>query len=305
VLQKPDLPDNALVVGLWEAYGLHAADVAFLPLGADRDTAVYRVVASDGRAYFLKLRSGRFDGTAVAVPHLLHERGVAQVIPPLPTKDGCLWTQLRQFSLVLYRFLDGHDAHAVPLTEDQWLALGSALAGVHATRLPDELARRVPVDTFRPHWRDTLRRFQVQVEREEFDDAAAAGLADLLRSQRARIDRLIRRHEHLAAALRACLPAQVLCHGDVHYRNVLVDDADGALYLVDWDTLVFAPPERDFEFVGGRWGGEHEAQLLQRGYGGYEPDQTALATSASKACSDRSTAPASGGSIADVRPHQD
>jgi spectinomycin phosphotransferase len=277
VLQKPDLPDEALAASLEGAHGLRVAEVVFLPLGNDRDTAVYRVVAEDGRAYFLKLRRGVFDETGVAVPRLLHQRGVAQVIPPIPTPDGRLWTRLQPFALVLYPFVAGHDAHAIPLTEDQWRSLGAALAGVHAIRLPDDLVRRVPTDAFGPRWRDALLRFQTRVEREEFDDPAALGLADLLRAERARIDRLARRHEQLAAALRARSPARVLCHGDVHFRNVLVDDADGALYLVDWDTLAFAPPERDFEFVGGRWGGEHEARLMQRGYGGYEPDQTALA----------------------------
>ena len=277
MLQKPDLPDAALVVALRAAYGLQAAEVTFLPLGFDRDTAVYRVVATDGRAYFLKLRSGRFDGTGVAVPRLLHERGLAHVIPPLPTRDGHLWTRLRRFAVVLFPFVAGHDAYAVPLGTDQWLALGAALAGVHATRLPEALARRVPTDRFGPRWRARLRRFQARVAHAAFDEPAAAGLADLLRAERARIDRLTDRHGQLAAALRARQPARVLCHGDVHYRNVLVDDADGTLYLVDWDTLVFAPPERDFEFIGGRWGGEHEVALMRRGYGGRAADPTALA----------------------------
>src|SRR5439155_8491879 len=134
----------------------------------------------------------------------------------------------------------------------------------HATRLPDDLAPRVPTETFAPRWRGKLRRYQARVDRERFDDPAAAGLADLLRAERARVDRLTLRHEQLAAALRAPSPARVLCHGDVHERNVLVHDDYGALYLIEWDPLVFAPPERDFEFVGGRWGGEHEARLLQR-----------------------------------------
>ena len=88
MLRKPDLSDNVLVLGISEAYVLHAADVAFLPLGADPDTVVYRVVSSHARAYFVKQRSGRFDRTAVAVPHLPHQRGISQVVPPLSTWDG-------------------------------------------------------------------------------------------------------------------------------------------------------------------------------------------------------------------------
>ena len=53
MLDKPDLQDKLLITHLFDAYGLRAAQLAFLPLGADVNTAVYRVRADDGRAYFL------------------------------------------------------------------------------------------------------------------------------------------------------------------------------------------------------------------------------------------------------------
>jgi spectinomycin phosphotransferase len=75
MLEKPDLSDELLAARLRDEYGLRAAEIAFLPLGADLNTAVYRVVADEGSAYFLKLRSGGFDDTGVAVPRLLRDRG--------------------------------------------------------------------------------------------------------------------------------------------------------------------------------------------------------------------------------------
>ena len=72
--EKPDLPDQDLAACLLDAYTLRAAEVTFLPLGADQHTAVYRVVANGRSAYFLKLRSGDFDDSAVAVPRLLCDR---------------------------------------------------------------------------------------------------------------------------------------------------------------------------------------------------------------------------------------
>jgi spectinomycin phosphotransferase len=62
----------------------------------------------------------------------------------------------------------------------------------------------------------------------------------------------------------------------MHAGNVLLG-ADGALHVVDWDTLVYAPREHDFEQIGGRWGGEREAELFYRGYGPVETDRGALA----------------------------
>ncbi len=88
MLEKPDLPDEKIIACLQAEYGLHVAAIAFLPLGADLNTAVYRVVADDGTAYFLKLRSGVFDETSVALPKFLSDQGIAQIIAPLATRPG-------------------------------------------------------------------------------------------------------------------------------------------------------------------------------------------------------------------------
>ena len=58
MLERPDLQDERIVACLQKEFGVPVAQVAFLPLGADLNTAVYRVVAEDGTPYFLKLRSG-------------------------------------------------------------------------------------------------------------------------------------------------------------------------------------------------------------------------------------------------------
>ena len=55
MLEKPDLQDDHIIVCVQEAYGLRVIHIAFLPLGADRNTAVYRIVVDDGTPYFLKL----------------------------------------------------------------------------------------------------------------------------------------------------------------------------------------------------------------------------------------------------------
>jgi spectinomycin phosphotransferase len=50
VLEKPNLEDEKIVACLQEAFGLRTAQFAFLPLGGDLDTALYRAVAQDGAA---------------------------------------------------------------------------------------------------------------------------------------------------------------------------------------------------------------------------------------------------------------
>jgi spectinomycin phosphotransferase len=276
MLEKPQIPDGALTACLRRAYGIRAAELAFLPLGADPHTAVYRVVADDGIAYFLKLRHGGLAGASVEVPRLLSDRGFTPVIAPVASAAGRLWTRIAGFTAVFYLFVDGRDWYAVSLSDAQWVELGAAVRGIHALDLPTVLARRIPRDTFSPFWREALRRALARTERERFDDPVAADLATLLRAHRDRITEMVDRADRLAQALRARRLQRVLCHGDLHAGNVLIGE-DGAVYIVDWDALVFAPRERDFEQVDGGWGGEHERRCFYEGYGDIQLDQTALA----------------------------
>ena len=56
MLQKPDLKDEKIITCLVNEYGLSVDKIAFLPPGADMNTAVYRVEADDETSYFVKLR---------------------------------------------------------------------------------------------------------------------------------------------------------------------------------------------------------------------------------------------------------
>jgi spectinomycin phosphotransferase/16S rRNA (guanine(1405)-N(7))-methyltransferase len=57
------------------------------------------------------------------------------------------------------------------------------------------------------------------------------------------LGRLLVAHDHLRVAVLPQLDRAVLTHGEPHAGNVLV--ADGRFLLVDWDTALVAPPERD------------------------------------------------------------
>jgi len=55
MLEKPDIPDAEIIACLQEAYDLDVGQIVFLPLGADRHTAVYRAVADDRVLYYWTL----------------------------------------------------------------------------------------------------------------------------------------------------------------------------------------------------------------------------------------------------------
>src|SRR5262245_58933397 len=101
MLEKPDLRDETLIACLRDAYDLVVVQIAFLPLGADSNSASYRAVADDRTPYFVKLRRGNFDQTSVELPRFLSDQGITHIIPPLATKTGQLWATLEAFTVIL------------------------------------------------------------------------------------------------------------------------------------------------------------------------------------------------------------
>ena len=244
-----------------------------------RAGAAYRVVTTRGANLYLKLRRGGFDLPSVALPHHLSLKGIGWVIAPVPTHDQQLQAALEGFTLAVYPFTEGRNAFECPLSESQWLDFGAALRQLHVATVPDSLGETIPRETYGPRYREQAQLFLEMAERETFEEPVARELGRFLRSKDGVIRTLLRHAEELAAVLERESPAFVICHGDIHAANVLIA-RDGPLYVVDWDTLVLAPKERDLMFigagVGGVWTGESEERLFYQGYGPTTVNRKAL-----------------------------
>lgn len=281
MLEKPDLPDAKIIACLQEYYGLHIAQLTFLPLGADVNTVVYRVVTNDKTPYFLKLRSGVFETTSVLLPHFLHDQGITQIIAPVPTTTQQLWATLDDFNVILYPFVEGHNGYEVQLSDEHWVTFGAALKRIHTASIPLDLKNQLQRETYSAHWREIVRGFMARVETDIFTEPTAAKLATFLRSKKTEILHLVERAEQLGWILQSRPLEFVVCHADMHIWNILIDTHD-TLYIVDWDTLILAPKERDLMFVGGglfanRRTAQQEEMLFYQGYGQTEVNFTALA----------------------------
>ncbi|MCW5853833.1 MAG: aminoglycoside phosphotransferase family protein [Anaerolineae bacterium] len=279
MLEKPDIADAALVACLRDDYGVLASRVDFLPLGADANTAVYRVTTDDRAPLFLKLRRGDFHELVVTVPHWLSQQGVPHLIPPLATTTGGLWTRVDHFTATLYPFVAGWNGYKTTPLDRHWVELGAALQGIHTATLPPALAQAIPRETYSPTWRHMVKGFQAQAEETLFEEPVAARCAAFIKAQRATIDDLVSRADRLALALQERPLPAVLCHADIHAGNLLISDT-ADLYIVDWDTLILAPKERDLMYVGAGLSicdSPGQAALFYEGYGPTEPDPAALA----------------------------
>ncbi len=201
MLEKPELRNDEIIGCLRHSYGVDVVELTFLPLGADRDTAVYRAVASDGTTYFAKLRKGIFDETAVLLARFLYDQGIPQIIAPLAATIGRLWDSLGAFTVVVYPFIAGQNAYQVRLSDHQWCELGRALKRVHNIPVPPELGGRIMRETYAPRWRNVVKNYLANVTHRTDADPVAARTAALLHDQRGLILDLVGRTEQLAGVL--------------------------------------------------------------------------------------------------------
>ncbi len=280
MLEKPAIQEEKIVACLQDAYSVHPAGVEFLPLGADTNTAVYRLLADDGTVYFAKLRRGASSQISAALPRFLGDQGIESVIAPLVARTGELWVELGEYRLVLYPYVEGCNAIAGDLSECQWVELGAALRKVHTSHLPPQLGSLIPSETWSSHWRTVALDFLERVEWERYADPVALRCAALLRAKRGEIQHLVRSAARLAGGLQAAPFEYVLCHSDIHEANILLADG-GRFYMVDWDDPVFAPKERDLMFIGGgicgKWIQAWQQERFYQGYGPVEINFAALA----------------------------
>ncbi len=284
MLSKPDLKDSEIVRCLREAYGLDVASMSFLPIGADFSTAVYKVTTHKGAEYFLKLRSGEFLEASVSVPKYWVDLGIKQVIPPIPTTTGQLWVDLgistASFKAIVYPYVEGRNGVEAKLSSNQWAQFGAAIKKLHDTDIPFPVTKNVPRETFSSKWRDAVSAFLIRIEDELCIDPIAAKTATFLKAKSVEILTTIDRIECLASSLQKQALSYVLCHADLHGWNLLIDKK-AELYIVDWDTLIFAPKERDLMFMGaGIWDSgltpDEEETLFYQGYDQVGVNQDAI-----------------------------
>lgn len=275
-----NLPDATLCASLRACYGLTVAELTFLPLGHDSSAWVYRARTIDDTAYFLKVRASVVNEPGLLVPRYLHDHGIARVVAPLPTTEGTLWANVGDYALILYPFVAGRTGMEGGMSEQQWIDYGALLRQIHVTDLAPDLARLMRRESFAPPGADAVRRLDAHIGAQAFDDPAAHALATFWGARREEIHTLLGRAEDLGRRLAQRGPAFVLCHADIHTNNVLLD-AEGRVWIVDWDETVLAPRERDLMFVvGGIIGGlvgPHEEELFFQGYGATTVDPFALA----------------------------
>jgi spectinomycin phosphotransferase len=277
MLEKPDIDDTTIMAALNENYSIQADRIEFLPVGNDASAWAYRVDAENQDTYFLKVRDELSSPAGVLVPRFLRDRGIEQVLAPLPTNDRELWTRLGDFVLILYPFIAGREAMDVGMSEAQWREFGSIMRQIHAAEPAPELSGHLMRETFLPKWSQTVREIKQRVYAPSLEDPYQKELAAVWKEKAETIQMVLERAERLGGQLQEADLKFVICHADIHSANILLTQ-DRAMFIVDWDGTCLAPKERDLMFVMGTGSvPSKEEQMFFQGYGQGEINLLALA----------------------------
>lgn len=270
MLEKPALPDEAILACLQASFGVRADSLEFLPIGNDATAWAYRARAA-GADYFVKVKSGKLKEAALTIPRYLHDQGLCQVVAPLLSQSGMLHHPLESFSLILYPYIAGQTGMQAGLYSALRREQGDVLHKIHSLPLPSHLVAQLPRERFIPPWIPVIARLQETLARDDLRNPEARQLAVFWREKQTEIDAVVARATKTGLALQAAAPDFVLCHADFHDANLLIDPA-GRLFIVDWDEIILAPKERDLVFVTDMPGDTRQLQNPQsrqffEGYG--------------------------------------
>lgn len=281
MIEKDPISDQHIIDCLKSDYGLEVAQLKQIPLGADIDASVYKAQTYDQASYFVKLKRGHHTEIGTTIQLLLHNAGIQHVISPIASRVGFPTLHIDEYTLIVYPFVEGHDGFSQDLTNDQWITLGRTLKQIHTFQPPPSIKSQIRQESYSSQWRGAVRSIYTALDAGHTPiDEIGIELATFMREQRDVIMHLVDRAEELAHTIQQQSPEFILCHSDIHAGNVLLAKS-GDLFIVDWDSPIMAPKERDLMFIGGGvanvWNKPHEEESFYRGYGKVEINREILA----------------------------
>ena len=251
-----DLPEAALVQALTESWGMSVTSARYRPVGWGSHH--WEVIGASGARWFVTVdqledkRVSRREPLAVGFRRLhaalaaatdLRDGGAGFVVAPVPAGDGEPLARLGdRFAVAVYPFVAGESSESGEFSSPEHrLGVLGLVAAVH--NAPAAARRRALADDFAVPHRDELEAACAPGGEAPGCGPYARPAWLLVQRHAAPLRRLLDRYDHLVQRARAQPARAVLTHGEPHPGNTLL--TGGGWVLIDWDTALVAPPERD------------------------------------------------------------
>jgi spectinomycin phosphotransferase len=253
-------------------YGISVSGIDQLHIGFDKNTAVYKLFSTDRKVYFLKIRSGNFTETSLTIPFLIYQKtNSSNLINIVKTADGKLYVKRASLYIMIFPFINGQPGWNISLTKDQFVDFGKFMHTIHSTELPSAYSRIIPKETYDSKYREWIKEYIGAIAMEEirYENPVMIRFLEVFQKRRGIILKILNCAEKMLKEIKPENQKMCLCHGDIHAGNIFI--VQNNFYIVDWDTILIAPKERDLMFIGGgignKWNTVKEIEYFYYGYG--------------------------------------
>ncbi len=258
-----DLSDSVVAVAVSDGWNLPSTTVVYEPVGYGSHH--WTVEDAAGGLWFASVDvldeqdpRASFDHLAAALNVAAEARaaGLSFVVAPVRTPDGDVLCPLYgRYALALYPHVAGESGNFNDsLSPDDAAELIGLLCSLHDVRHEADFRASVGVETFALPGRAGLEAVLCDLATTDgWPGPYGERLRSLLARHRDDVTRVLREHDRLVAVAGPSANRMVLTHGEPHPGN-LIRTSDG-MALVDWDTALLAPSERDLWLLDARTGG--------------------------------------------------
>ncbi|HZJ82561.1 MAG TPA: phosphotransferase [Clostridia bacterium] len=260
---KFEINDNLLITAIQRAYGISICQLDFLPKG---DSAYcYIIKCSDNSSYFLKLYDNNTDGGKSRIKDLdrylpltreMYDTQLFKYLSyPFKNKSGHFSTDLGFAAIILFNYIEGRsleDDYPFPLDLEKQIAC--TLAKMHKTTSSLDL-KASRFENFELPYVERLKEYLSYLGTiDKVSNFDIKTLRDSILPRKKMIlgflDNLLEYQKYAKQLLHDGKLKMVISHGDVWGGNLIIDEY-GNLHLVDWESTIIAPRERDIRnFTG-------------------------------------------------------
>jgi hypothetical protein len=259
--EPPDLDRAALAAALRRRWGVDAARLEYLPVGFG--THHWQAVGADGASWFVsaddlsaRQHAGRapddvfagLDRAFRTAAALRADAGLEFVVAPVASSGGAVLCRLdARYAVRVEPFVAGtvEQSGDYERPEDR-RRMGALLGRLHAASgfVPVGLPGR---EDFALPGREELAMALDQLDTPWSGGPFGEPARALVRAHAGSVRERLHAFDRIASRLRDGSTGWIVTHGEPHSANVI--RASGSLRLVDWDTTLVAPRERDLWMV--------------------------------------------------------
>ena len=252
---RPDeLSDADIVRAVADGWGLRTTSVEWAPVGFGSH---HWHVRSGAHRWFLtvddldarprhvaqtRVDASRRLSAALTVARSLRDGGLNFVVAPVRNRhQGVVHPINDRYVAALYEYVDGefHSWSPYPTRADR-LAVLDRIVAIHTSNIATSAPLR---DDFTIPGRDQLEIALAEVDRPWGCGPYADRARTLLRAHGDVLLAVLAQYDDLVDVVAHRSERAVLTHGEPHRGNT-INTSDGVM-LIDWDTALIAPPERD------------------------------------------------------------